>query len=111
MSRFDSAARQPADVCVPRWRRGAPAAFDFVVAAGLRDIPGTIREASSVVTAYEDLKRSHLNTEQLCIEGGFTFHPMVVEAAGGAWDPAAASLPINASMLMHVQYKGVAGTD
>jgi len=82
-------ARRPADVYLPRWRRGTPIALDFAVTSGLRDVPASIRDASSAVTAYEDFKRSHLDTDALCVAEGFTFCPMVVEAVGGAWGPAA----------------------
>jgi len=85
-------ARRPADVFLPRWRRGTPLALDFAVTSGLRDIPGSIRDASSAVTSYEGFKRSHLNTERLCSEDGFGFCPMVVEAVGGAWGPSASKV-------------------
>ena len=35
-SEDQSANRRPADVYIPRWRRGAPAALDFAVTSGLR---------------------------------------------------------------------------
>ena len=84
-----SNARRPADVFLPRWRRGTPIALDFAVTSGLRDIPASIRDASSALTSYEDFKRSHLDTDALCNAEGFTFCPMVVEAVGGAWGLAA----------------------
>ena len=85
-------ARRPADVFLPRWRRGTPVALDFAVTSGLRDIPASLRDASSAVASYEDFKRNHLNTERLCIAEGFSFCPMVVEASGGAWGAAAAKI-------------------
>ena len=48
-----------------------------------------MRDASSCLAAYEGFKRSHLDTDRLCSEAGFGFNPMVVEAVGGAWGPAA----------------------
>ena len=34
---------------------------------------------------YEQRKRSHLNTANLCANEGFSFIPLVVEAHGGGW--------------------------
>ena len=82
-------ARRPADVFLPRWRRGTPIALDFAVTSGLRDVQACIREPSAALTTYEDYKRGHLNTERLCAEDGHAFCPMVMEAVGGAWGPAA----------------------
>ena len=42
-----------------------------------------------MLTSYEDFKRSHLNTAFSCSAEGFFFAPVVVEARGGAWGPAA----------------------
>jgi len=88
-SRHDPEARRPADVYLPRWRRGTPIAFDFAVTSGLRNIPETMRDPSTATTSYEDFKRNHLDTERLCQADGFDFCPVVVEAVGGAWGPAA----------------------
>ncbi len=85
-------ARRPADVYIPRWRRGMPMALDFACTSGLRDIQACIRDPTSPVTSYEGFKRSHLDTERLCREDGLDFCPMVVEAAGGAWGPAAVGI-------------------
>ena len=85
-------ARRPADVYLPRWRRGTPLALDFAVTSGLRDIPAAIIDASSAVTKYEDFKRNHLSTERLCMEDGFAFAPMVVEACGGSLGPSATKI-------------------
>ena len=41
---------------------------------------------------YEDFKRNHLSTERLCMEDGFAFAPMVVEACGGSWGPSATKI-------------------
>ena len=67
-------------------------ALDFAVTSGLRDVQACIREASSATTAYEDYKRGHLHTERLCAEDGHSFCPMVMEAVGGAWGPAAVKI-------------------
>ena len=55
----------------------------------MRNVRACIQDALSAVTSYEDFKRGHLGTERLCSDEGFAFCPMVVEAIGGAWGPAA----------------------
>ena len=64
-------------------------ALDFAVTSGMRDIPSSIRDASSAATRYEDYKRTYLNTEAACSAEGFAFTPVVCEAVGGGWGPAA----------------------
>ena len=88
----DPQNRRPADVYIARWRRGTPMALDFAVTSGMRDIPGSIRDASSAVTSYEDFKRTYQDTERACVSEGVAFTPMVVEAVGGAWGPAASRI-------------------
>ena len=58
--------RRPADVFVPRWRHGMPAALDFAVTSGLRAsvLEGSSSDGSSAATAYETHKRSH--SQQPC---------------------------------------------
>ena len=83
--------RRPADVYIPRWRRGAPAALDLAVTSGLRNdlVTKSAEDGSAAVNAYEDFKRTYLNTEAICQEEGITFIPLVCEADGGGWGPAA----------------------
>ena len=64
-------------------------AFDFAVTSGMRHIPHTIHDASSALTAYEDFKKSYLDTESACNTEGVAFCPMIMEAVGGSWGPAA----------------------
>ena len=45
--------------------------------------------ASAATLAYEDFKREHLNTQQLCQQEGITFIPMIAEGNGGGWGPEA----------------------
>ena len=87
----DPSGRRPADVYVPRWRSGLPLAMDFAVTSGIRQgsARASVQDPSFAVTAYEDQKRNHLNTARLCSEEGLLFSPMVVEANGGMWGPAA----------------------
>ena len=82
-------ARRPADVYLPRWRRGTAVALDFAVTSGLSNIRAMLNGASSAVTTYKDFKRSHLDTERLCQEEGFAFIPIVAEACGGCWGTSA----------------------
>ena len=88
---LDSNNRRPADVYLPRWRRGGPAALDFAVTSGLRDnvVRRSAVDGSSALSAYEDFKRSHNDTARACEAEGISFIPVVCEADGGGWSPAA----------------------
>ena len=83
--------RRPADVYIPRWKRGTPAAFDFAVTSGLRGniVNRSAVDGSVATLLYEDFKRSHLNTDSKCREEGISFIPIVCEADGGGWGPVA----------------------
>jgi hypothetical protein len=83
--------RRPADVYIPRWKRGAPAALDLAVTSGLRPdmVARSAANQNAATLAYEDFKREHLNTQQLCQQEGITFIPMIAEADGGGWGPEA----------------------
>ena len=76
---------------LPRWRRGTPAALDFAVTSGLRVdlVKNSAQNSSSATEAYERLKRSYLNTEENCRAEGILFIPVICEADGGGWGPAA----------------------
>ena len=91
MDRDPNVNRRPADVYLPRWRRGTPAALDLAVTSGLRSdlVSKSAEDGTVAVIAYEDLKRSHLNTEAICQEEGISFIPIICEADGGGWGPAA----------------------
>ena len=79
-------ARRPADVYIPRWRLGPPAAWDFAVTSGLRlGLYADAANPDGVTSRYEDIKSSHQDTRAECLAQGFTFIPMVVEAVGGGW--------------------------
>ena len=90
-ARDDTGNRRPADVYLPRWRRGGPAALDFAVTSGLRSdiVRRSAVNGSSAASAYEDIKRSHSDTAASCQAEGLTFIPVVCEADGGGWGPAA----------------------
>jgi len=83
--------RRPADVYIPRWRQGLPAALDLAVTSGLRATVAqqTAADGRSAVLAYEDFKREYMDTQQLCHESGISFIPLIAEADGGGWGPEA----------------------
>ena len=87
-------SRRPADVFLPRWRAGLPAALDFAVTSGLRQdiVQRTFVDPTSATSSYEDHKREHNNTETDCEAEGITFIPMVMEADGGSWGSAASKV-------------------
>ena len=91
VQRDPQALRRPADVYLPRWRRGKPAALDLAVTSGLkRDmVERSAETGSAAVTTYEDFKRNYLATEATCQENGLNFIPLICEADGGGWGPAA----------------------
>lgn len=82
-----ASSRRPADVYVPRWRAGPPAAWDFAVTSGLRldSLSDSVQDPERVTTKYEDFKCSHLDTKTECQGQGLSFIPMVMEAVGGGW--------------------------
>eukprot|EP00660_Eupelagonema_oceanica_P019135 gene19135-biopygen16944 len=86
-----AAARRPADVFFHCFRLGARTALDFAVTSGLKSgaVFETASDASTAVTSYEARKRAHLSTDLLCREEGILFIPMIMEAVGGSWGPAA----------------------
>ena len=86
-SNREASARRPADVYLPRWAGGPPAALDFAVTSGLNQdvIAGSAQDRETACRQYEDRKRSHMNTAAVCQQQGFTFVPMIVEAVGGGW--------------------------
>jgi len=79
--------RRPADVFIPRWRSGPPAAWDFAVTSGLRidRLADALAGSDTVCAKYEDFKYSHQDTRSQCLAQGITFIPMVMEAVGGGW--------------------------
>ena len=84
--RDSSGNRRPADVYIPRWHGGTPS-----VTSGLYVdlVNKSAQEASASTEAYERLKRLYLDTEETCQAEGITFIPIICEADGGGWGPAA----------------------
>ena len=87
----NSDARRPADVYLPRFRRGTAACLDFAVTSGLRSdvLHATLQSASAPALRYEDFKENYLNTKAACEAEGMQFIPMIAEACGGSWGPQA----------------------
>eukprot|EP00666_Eupelagonemidae_sp_cell4sb_P017889 gene17889-biopygen41696 len=79
--------RRPADIFLPRWRLGNPAALDFAVTSGLRVgyLTESAADGGAATRSYESHKRSFLDTAAHCKEEGIDFIPMVAEATGGSW--------------------------
>ena len=86
-----ASARRPADVYIPRWRLGPPAAWDFAVTSGLRmdQHVDAVSNPGGITSRYEDFKCSHGDTRSECQAQGITFIPMVMEAVGGGWGKSA----------------------
>ena len=82
--------RRPADVYLPTWNGGCPAALDFAVSSPHRldFLTRYAQVGGSAAVDYEETKRHHLNTEQDCARQGVTFIPMVAEPSG-SWGPSA----------------------
>ena len=82
--------RRPADVYLPAWSAGSPAALDFAVTAPQRQeiVMQAARTGLAAAKAYSEHKKAHLNTQGLCSEAGIDFIPMVAETSG-AWAPSA----------------------
>ena len=91
LDRDSEGGRRPADVYLPRWRRGTPAALDFAVTSGLRsDMVNLSAEDGTIASKrYEDYKCSYLDTKSKCEEEGIAFIPVIFEADGGGWGPTA----------------------
>ena len=86
-------ARRPADVYLPSWITGGPAALDFAVTAPQRR--ATLLQAAekplAAASDYVVKKREHLDSQALCEAQGIAFLPMVVESTG-AWAPESAKV-------------------
>ena len=83
--------RRPADVWVPSWGVHGPAAFDFAVTSGLRQgfVSASAASGSRATEEYETRKRVYQRTQEACAAVGLQFVPLIAEACGGGWGPAA----------------------
>ena len=84
---FVGGGRRPADVFVPHWGLHGPAAFELAVTSGLRcgAAAASAADGSHTCAAYEERKRSHLNTAALCRDQGLQFLPLIAESSCGGW--------------------------
>ena len=80
--------RRPADVYIPTWEGGSPAAFDLAITSPQRiEVVATAaRTAGAAAVQYEETKRTFLNTAEICATQGIQFLPLVAETSGG-WGP------------------------
>ena len=80
--------RRPADVYLPTWTHGLPAALDFAITAPQRQgiVDRAAANALAAATEYCSTKRSFENTQAECEAAGVTFVAMVAETTG-AWAP------------------------
>ena len=91
VARNNNRNRRPADLYLPRWQRGIPAALDFAVTSGFRSdqVNRSAEDGSASTIAYENFKRQYQETEAICRAEGINFIPIICEADGGGWGPAA----------------------
>ncbi|CAK0860758.1 unnamed protein product, partial [Prorocentrum cordatum] len=71
--------RRPADVYMPPWFQGAPAAFDFAVSSPRRQAARVLafQGVGRAAQEYELVKRNHLDTERQFQQQGVAFIPLV----------------------------------
>ena len=88
---FATSCRRPADVYVPNWFLGGPAALDLAVSNGIRSttLRASIEDAEAAARAHENHKRCFMNTAEQCRREGIEFVLVVMEGCAGAWGPSA----------------------
>eukprot|EP00660_Eupelagonema_oceanica_P008066 gene8066-biopygen42227 len=95
-ARCRPAARRPADVYLPAWSGGRPAAIDLAVTSGLQagllDLSAV--DGGAAAARYADRKRHHLDTAAQCDDAGLKFVPFIFEAEGGLGSEARALLTL-----------------
>ena len=81
-----SSQRRPADIYLPCWTGGLPAALDFAVTAPQRQeiVSEAAHTPLAAAKAYSQSKRDHQGTQDACDAQGIRFQPMVCETSG-AW--------------------------
>ena len=86
----DAQRRRPADVYVPSWKNGFPAAFDLAITSPHRRdvLTEAANKIGHVAESYEHYKRQYLNTAADCQSQGIAFIPIIGKPAGG-WGPSA----------------------
>ena len=103
-----SSGRRPADIWLPQWCDGGPAALDFAVTSGMRsaDLHRSAIDHTAALVDYEAHKRNYLSTAVLCEQQGLQFLPMVVEGHGGSWGSIAKEA-FKALCREHANHNGV----
>ena len=68
-----SNGRRPADIYIPNWDLGSPAALDFAITSGMRGdcLASSAEDGGSAARGYEERKRIHLQTDGQCRTQGF----------------------------------------
>ena len=84
--------RRPADVFLPSFDFGAPAALDLAIISPQRQdvLTQAVLASGAAAVQYEQRKRNFLDTETQCSQQGVLFIPMVAESSGG-WGPSGRS--------------------
>ncbi|CAE8623744.1 unnamed protein product [Polarella glacialis] len=97
-------AQRPADVYLPCFTGGLPAALDFAVTAPQRQETLTQATVTALAAAsdYDRKKRSFRGTEEACRNQGVTFLPVVIETTG-AWSEDATSVLLLMAKAMAVR--------
>jgi hypothetical protein len=77
--------RRPADIYIPSWKNGLPAALDIAITSPQRHDIGAeaARKSGAAAAAYEQCKRDYLDTAADCQRQGISFVPLVAEPSGG----------------------------
>ena len=103
-----SSGRRPADIWLPQWCDGGPAALDFAVTSGMTaaDLHRSAIDHTAAIVDYEAYKRNYLSTAASCEQQGLQFLPMVVEGHGGTWG-ATAKDAFKALCRGHSSHNGV----
>jgi hypothetical protein len=80
--------RRPADLYLPNWTGGGPAALDFACTSPQRQdaLERSAQGGLSAAESYTAFKKRYLNTAEQCSRQGVLFLPMVFEPSG-AWAP------------------------
>ena len=81
----NAGGRRPADIFLPTWFGGRPAALDFAITCPCRHdlLHTTAQTAGAAAALYASRKRAFLNTEADCERQGMNFVPMIAETSGG----------------------------
>ena len=79
---------RPADVLIPNWELGKPAAFDLCVRSSLNSDTLQVACVTPSSTAMQAEQRKHHSNDTKCGELGWVCIPLVVESYG-SWGPEA----------------------